>query len=254
MRTSLLAALLLLCASCRVAVPQPPGLKIKIKAAVHVDARVPPPPPVALQGADVVEFFGIPLDGAQDIVFVLDRSGSMNEPAQGRLAQLQPAAAPPPPPPPDPSTDPQAAPPPPVTRKIDAAHQELIDALERLPAGTRLNVIFFNDSLEGFAPNMVALDDSDKDSLIAFVREMTPAGATALAPAMRVAFLMNAKRIVLLSDGLGNIGGGPGALLRDAREAIHGGVRIDTIGLGSHQNAALLQALADESGGLYQAL
>ncbi len=250
MRRLSLAALLVFAASCRVAVPQPPGLKINIRAAARVEARVPPPAPVALQGADVVEFFGIPLDGAQDIVFVLDRSGSMSEPAQGPLAQLAPAPAPPP----TPSADPSAPPPPPVTRKIDAANQELIDALERLPAGTRLNVVFFNDDLDGFAPDLVTLDDSDKDSLIAFVREMPPAGATALAPAMRVAFLMNAKRIVLLSDGLGNIGGGPGALLRDAREAIRGGVRIDTIGLGSHQNAALLQTLANESGGLYQAL
>jgi len=71
---------------------------------------------------------------------------------------------------------------------------------------------------------------------------------------MRTAFLMNARRIVLLSDGLGNVGGNADAVLRDAREAIRGGVRIDTIGLGSGQDGALLSALARESGGLYQAL
>jgi hypothetical protein len=71
---------------------------------------------------------------------------------------------------------------------------------------------------------------------------------------MRTAFLMNAHRIVLLSDGLGNVGGDSRALLRDAREAMRGDVRIDTIGLGADQDAALLQALASESGGLYQAL
>jgi len=55
------------------------------------------------------------------------------------------------------------------------------------------------------------------------------------------------------SDGLGNVGGDSRALLRDAREAMRGGVRIDTIGLGKGQDAALLQALASESGGIYQA-
>jgi hypothetical protein len=71
---------------------------------------------------------------------------------------------------------------------------------------------------------------------------------------MRTAFLMNARRIVLLSDGLGNVGGGAYAVLRDAREAMRGGVRIDTIGLGYGQDYDLLRSLAHESGGLYQAL
>jgi hypothetical protein len=35
---------------------------------------------------------------------------------------------------------------------------------------------------------------------------------------------------------------------------MRGGVRIDTIGLGKGQDAALLQALASESGGIYQPL
>jgi hypothetical protein len=47
---------------------------------------------------------------------------------------------------------------------------------------------------------------------------------------------------------------GPEAMLRDAREAMRGGVRIDTIGLGAGQDGALLSTLASESGGLYQAL
>jgi hypothetical protein len=80
------------------------------------------------------------------------------------------------------------------------------------------------------------------------------AGSTALAPAMRTAFVMNARRVVLLSDGLGNVGGNADAVLRDAREAMHGGVRIDTIGLGRGQDDRLLSKLAGESGGLYQAL
>jgi hypothetical protein len=287
MRSWLLASLVIVCtgsSGCRVGVRGPlvPALKINVKARVAVTApAVPPPPPVAveLQGAAVVEFFGIPLDEAADIVFVLDRSGSMSEPASGRVALIdttQPPpveptpTAPPPPdsdaPPPPPSPDPYAppptpespapAPPPaPVTpRKIDVAQYELVDALARLPAGTRLNVIFFNDELEALAADVVAVDDNGRANMIAFVRETTPTGSTALAPAMRLAFLMNARRVVLLSDGLGNTGGGPAAVLRDAREAMRGGIRIDTIGLGNNQDADLLQTLASESGGLYQGL
>ncbi|MCA9608589.1 MAG: VWA domain-containing protein, partial [Myxococcales bacterium] len=49
-----------------------------IAANVHVEARASVQvQAVPLDGSAVVEFFGVPLDGAQDIVFVIDRSGSM---------------------------------------------------------------------------------------------------------------------------------------------------------------------------------
>jgi hypothetical protein len=117
-----------------------------------------------------------------------------------------------------------------------------------------VNVIFFNDQLEAVATDLVALQATDRGPLVAFVMDKDATGSTALTPAMRMAFLMNARRIVLLSDGLGNVGGGSSALLRDAREAIRGGVRIDTVGLGRDQDRPLLRALAADSGGLYQAL
>lgn len=108
--------------------------------------------------------------------------------------------------------------------------------------------------LEAYAAGLISLEEAKRMDLIGYVRDIGLTGRTALAPAMRTAFLMNARRIVLLSDGLGNVGGGADAVLRDAREGMRGGVRIDTIGLGNDQDARLLDALASESGGLYQAL
>lgn len=308
-RLSLLA--LLVCAGCAGPIPRPPpGMKISIRAPVrvHVQGQVqvqgqgqvvvpqpppPPPPPVVIVpivDAPVPEFFGISLEGAQDVVFVLDVSGSMNDQAAGRLAEIPVAPpppapppgpppltppppppgaasgpyAPPPPPPGDASTsDPYGMPPPtplstpvatPAVRKIDIAQSELVDALRRLPDGTRINVMFFNSELEAVSLGLFQLDGSIREGLAAFVLDKQPAGSTALTPAMRMAFLMNARRIVLLSDGLGNVGGNDAALLRDAREAIRGGVRIDTIGLGDDQDRRLLGTLAEESGGLYQPL
>ena len=243
MRPWSLILLLLGCASCTVRVPQPRGIAVSLNATVRTDVRVeapkPPAPAVALQGAPVVEFFGIPLEGSPDVVFVLDCSGSMTEQAIGPIAQLgrpgEPGGAPV------------------VPSKIEVAREELVNAIQRLPAGTQVNVIFFNTSIEAFAPSMVPLEDSGRDGLVGFVRTIEATGRTALVPAMRAAFLMNPRRIMLLSDGLGNVGGDEQSLLRDAREAIRGGVRIDTIGLGRKQ-ALVLQALAGESGGIHQAL
>lgn len=254
MRSIALLTLLVVGVGCRVAVPGPRGLGVDLNAIVRADVQVSAA--VALDGAEVVEFFGIPLDGAQDVVFVLDCSGSMNEAAQGQIATLAPPSGPPtvPPPPQDPN-QPHAAgppPPPPVARKIDIAHHELAEALTRLPAGTRMNIIFFNNTLDAYAASIVTLEDGQRAQVIEFVQASLPMGRTALAPAMRAAFLMNAKRIILLSDGLGNLGGDSGAVLRDAREAMRGEVRIDAVGIGRQQDRRLLYALAAESGGIYQ--
>ena len=294
MRILWLSALLTF-TSCSAAVPAAPRLKISVHAKANVrvaadaQARVrirrwrPPPPPapaVPLREAKVVEFFGIPLDGVRDVVFVLDRSGSMAAAAKGRIAVLgsdsaasPPASTTPQEPasqgaPPDASADPTVetpapetssgaaatAVPPPRASKIEVARRELIDAIERLPAGTRVNVVYFNHNLEAFAVALTPLDDGRRSQIADYVTKISATGATALAPAMRVAFLMNARRIILLSDGRGNVGGGSYAVLRDAREAVRGGVRIDTIGLGYGQDGNLLRALARESGGLYQGL
>src|SRR6476646_10518081 len=106
MRASLAMLLLVACA---VRLPRPGEIGISVKTSVRASAYVEPPPPaVALEGAPVVEFFGIPLDGAQDVVFVLDISGSMSEAARGRIAQVRVVPPPPPvrPPPPGPPPPP----------------------------------------------------------------------------------------------------------------------------------------------------
>jgi hypothetical protein len=139
-----------------------------------------------------------------------------------------------------------------VPTKMEVAQAELIDALIRLPAGTRMNLLIFSDDVDAYAPSLVVIDEQSRSDLIAFVREMRADGATALQPAMRAGFLLNSPRIVLLSDGLGNIGGDQEDIMRDVREAIRGGVRIDTIGIGPGQDTKLLTALAGETGGLYQ--
>ena len=280
-RYAIISLLLVLGSACRMRLPHPGEIGISVKATTRIETRVVAPTVAAdavivpLQDAQVVEFFGVPLEGADDVVFVLDCSGSMADPAIGRIAQYKPTTTPapaPPPPPgpppgappePPPPVDPTDPPPPPpeptptstpTLRKIDVAQVELVEALERLKAGTRINVIFFNSDLEAFAPAIVPLEEQGRTQLVAFVRGTQPVGSTALAPAMRTAFLMNAKRIVLLSDGLGNVGGGAHSVLKDAREGIRGGVRIDTIGLGVDQDTGLLSTLARESGGLYQPL
>src|SRR5690348_12467291 len=89
----------LLFSACSFRAPRgiPVRVAVNVRADVHVqqhvDAAVVP-----LQGAPVNEFFGIPLADAHDLLFVLDVSGSMADPAEGQLALIPPPADRPPPP------------------------------------------------------------------------------------------------------------------------------------------------------------
>jgi hypothetical protein len=97
---------------------------------------------------------------------------------------------------------------------------------------------------------MWILDGRSRAAAAGFIRNIRPRGSTAAVPAMRLAYQMGARRVILLSDGLANTGGGGGDLLAEARPQMARGMRIDTVGLGIDQDGELMRSLAAESGGL----
>lgn len=208
------------------------------------------PTPVIRADVNIsISFFGIPLAGAQDVVFVLDHSGSMSGVAAGfagtdvgmsktgaaiaglgtQLINMKTHSMP---------------------TKMDAAKEELVHTLSVMPDGTRFMIIFFDDELAAFSPYMVMLDPATRQAAISFVRGIKPGGSTAAVPALRLAYKAGAARVVLLSDGLANTGGSGDDLLAEARGAMQAGVRFDTVGLGIDQDSPLMTTLAAESGGL----
>jgi hypothetical protein len=228
-------------------------------ASMHGAARMAPTPVMvepepASQAAvsiDVrISFFGVPLDSADDVVFVLDRSGSMAGVSTGfngrqvgmgsttsTLVSLGGSLA-------------NGVAGGPLPSKMEAARDELIRTLRAMPDGTRFGVIFFNEKIHALSPRMWILGPDSRAQAEQFIRGVEATGTTAAVPAMRLAYRMGARRVILLSDGLANTGGDGKDLLADARRAMRLGLRIDTVGLGLDQDGALLQTVAAESGGL----
>lgn len=191
-----------------------------------------------------VDFFDIELSADDDLVFVLDHSGSMRariseavEPPHGIGAVPQPG------------------------RDIDVsewfpatafgrAQKELILTLRALPDGVAFGVVFFGDDVSLLDDRLWILDDDSRALAEAFILDTQPFGGTSVTEAMRAAYELAPTRIVLVSDGRVAHAGGPRQLLLEARVYIDAGLRIDAVGAGNDRHTDVLESLADESGGV----
>ena len=231
-----------------------------------------PPPPRAEPWRPAPVFYGVPLENAQDVVFVLDRSSSMTEVDSGApigfinptatlstITAMGASAAASLSFPTSPSAlGSRAAAFPGLVipgfttqqSKLDLAKAELTGAIAGLPDGTRYNVVFFGDSVASLSPALVTLNAVTRIGSMVFVQSIAGEGSTAAVPALRAAYASHPRRVVFLSDGLANVGGDGSQLHAEARQQMLRGVRFDTVGVGADQDRSLMHDLAAESGGI----
>lgn len=231
---------------------------------------VAPPAPPREPWRPAPVFYGVPLENAQDVVFVLDRSSSMTEADGsnapnpfGSLSVLISASA---------SAAATIQVPPSVSAlqnsplfaglpglpqgplgartKLDVAKAELTAAIAGLPDGTRYNLVFFGDTVAELSPQLVSLNPLSRVGSMIFVQGIHGDGMTAAVPALRIAYASHPRRVVFLSDGLANVDGDGNQLLAEARVQMRSGVRFDTVGVGADQDRPLMAALAQQSGGI----
>lgn len=221
------------------------------------------PPQPAKPGP--ARFFDIPVDQLDDVVFVLDRSGSMMSDGMPGASQLLGLAQA------NPATSGAASPAtsaatgqagttagasgaapasPQDTSRMGVARQELVAALERLPDGKRFNILYFNEDKEIFSEGLSTMSPEVRGGALAFTADVESMGATAALDALRAAYDQGAKNIIFLSDGMANVGGTPEELLDEARVHMRSGVKFYTVGLGQDVRTDILEALSKESGGV----
>ncbi len=213
-------------------------------------------------------FYGIPVK-SKNVVFILDRSGSMAEPSEWDI-------------PPDVTTG-GARPEPDVkkqgNRKIDIARWQLKRALAMLPEGTEFNLIFYNHEWTVMSERMVKISAAARKQAFDFIDRLDPVGATNIYDPLEkglsfaTAGAMSEKlarsgvdTVFFLTDGMPNAGQIPDpdgicAKIRDLNKTRK--VAIHTIGVFSskgaggvqpneaQQGSRFLQRLASENAGVY---
>ena len=195
----------------------------------QVKLDVSPVRSVLKAGEKQMTWFRVGLDGFQrtsekprpaaNVVIVLDKSGSM----QGE--------------------------------KIRRARDAAIDALHLLGPGDIVSVVTYDSTVNVLVP---ATKMTDRKSVIAKIRDITAGGNTALfggvskgaAEIRKFLDKQRVNRVVLLSDGLANVGpSAPGELGSLGASLLKENISVTTLGLGLGYNEDLMAQLASQSGG-----
>jgi len=140
--------------------------------------------------------------------------------------------------------------------RIAAAREGARVALKRLSSDDRVALIAYNHGVEVLSPSAPLRDSREK--LLKVIESIEANGTTALYAGVKKGgqqveeFVSgnNVNRVILLSDGLANVGPStPGELADLGRKLASKGISVSTIGLGLDYNEDLMQRLAAASDG-----
>lgn len=140
-------------------------------------------------------------------------------------------------------------------QKIQKAREAAIMAVQRMDPNDIVSVVTYDSTVRVIVP---ATKAADKKLIIDAIRRVGPGGNTALfagvskgADELRKFLDRNrVNRLVLLSDGLANVGpSSPGDLQNLGAGLSRQGMTVTTLGLGADYNEDLMQSLASASDG-----
>ncbi len=141
--------------------------------------------------------------------------------------------------------------------KIGFARQAAAYAVQQLRPTDRVSVTVFDDAVDTVIPNTLA---ENKARMVEVIQTVQPGNTTALhggwkeggAQVSRHLLAGGLNRVLLLSDGLANVGEtNPDVIASDVNRLAREGVSTTTMGLGDDYNEILLEAMAQSGDGNY---
>ncbi len=155
----------------------------------------------------------------KDMVFVVDRSGSM------------------------------------TGKKIDQVKESLRFVINQLNVGDRFNIVSYSSDIDTFKPELLALDPTVREQALGYVEGLYAGGSTHISGALETAFGLLAgsdrpQYIVFLTDGLPTAGVTQEAkIVEMTRKANQSRARLLSLGVGYDVNSRLLDRLTHQNRG-----
>ncbi|MBT8496440.1 MAG: VWA domain-containing protein, partial [Deltaproteobacteria bacterium] len=131
-----------------------------------------------------------------------------------------------------------------LKKKVEKVKMHLIASLAGLPEGSQFNVIMFADGVQKLAPGMIPANGATKIAVSAFVDKLNAGGSTNMYKAVEAALYTRATHIIVLTDGLPTSSTPEAILDLVERHNASGRVRVSTVGVGADQAYEFLNALA----------
>lgn len=138
--------------------------------------------------------------------------------------------------------------------KIEQARKTLAFCLSRLRPQDRFNVVRFSTDVEALFTNPVPADSVNTSKGIAFAEALSPAGGTAIGPALERVFQQKTSRdqphqVIFVTDGIPTVGQTDANLILEMIEQQHGRARLFAFGVGFDVNTTLLDGMAAQARG-----
>lgn len=192
--------------------PEAPTLPASVVQALEempLPVPAPVPPAEDPQDEPLPVFFGEELSSeSSSVVFVLDISGSMNQPMWDDVLGYG------------------------GPQKITVAKRELLKAIQALPRSWSFDVIAYDDCVYLWRPNLVDASDTHKTDAASWVTSRQPFGSTLTGPAVAAALALDRENhlVVLLTDGAPT-GWSPDEHRKMIRDANHQRATVDVFGI-----------------------
>lgn len=138
--------------------------------------------------------------------------------------------------------------------KIKQARETLEFCLKRLRPQDTFNVVRFSTDVEALFDNPVEATSRHIDMGVAFAEALSPAGGTAIGPAMERVFEQRTRKdqphqVIFVTDGIPTVGETePSEILKMVRDR-HAKTRIFAFGVGFDVNTSLLDGMAAQARG-----
>jgi len=136
--------------------------------------------------------------------------------------------------------------------KLNSAKKELTKTIESLAPDTRFNIITFGETPLVWQNDLITADTLNKNSAIAFINALNGRGGTPALAALQQAFsFTDADTIFFVSDGIPT-DSSTQRIINEVQTINNDyRVKINTIGLGGDQDAGFMTRLARNNGGTY---
>jgi Ca-activated chloride channel homolog len=204
----------------------------RVGGALHILVRAAPP-------AQAVQ----PDRRRVALALVIDRSGSMAEPAAASITPDHQAAT---------GGDDTGQP-----SKLGFVRAATLRLLDLMHDGDAVALVVFDDTIQVVKP-LTVLGPKSRLALAAAIRGLETGGSTNIEGGLKLGLAQFSKavrkqfgcKLVLLSDGEANVGEQrPAVFAEHAAGAAHNGVTMSTLGFGFDYNIALLSQLAEAGNG-----